>query len=287
MKKLLNEWRNYSEYYELFERHEYIEHVLGIKPLLNESGGLYYSSEIRMLIIEEQLLLEGFLDRFNVKQTIKQYGEDIGSLFTTLYSVIRNPSLIPAYVKAAEQKVLKTWKQKIEKVQKFLVSKNMPTFAQGLEKAVNVIKSVMNMPANWKKAIGVTGVIIGIAYLFQKLEEKGADIFGGSPSDQLSDQVLKAAEKFLMKEFPAMMAKLYGKAAFAASTGFVGFVAAAASVVSVINLAKNALKPLFANFKLRKQRQKSREASAARGDVERTADGKIKYDKAIGNRDKD
>ena len=71
-----------------------------------------------MLIIEEQLLLEGFLDRFNVK-TIKQYGEDIGSLFTTLYSVIKNPSLIPAYVKAAEQKVLKTWKQKIEKVKNF------------------------------------------------------------------------------------------------------------------------------------------------------------------------
>ena len=85
----------------------------------------------------------------------------------------------------------------------------MPTFAQGLEKAVNVIKSVVNMPANWKR-LQCYWSYHWYCLFVSKLEEKGADIFVDS-IDQLSDQVLKAAENFLLKEFPAMMAKLYGK----------------------------------------------------------------------------
>lgn len=260
----------------LFERHEYIEHALGFKPLLNESGGPYYTEEMKKQIIKENNFLQSFIDKFNPIKAIKKYGKEVGQLFSTLYSVIKNPKLIPAYIKAAEAKVLKKWKLKIEKAQKFLISKNMPTFAKGLQGAVDAIKSIMNTAASWKKAISVTGVIIGIAYLFEKLTEKGADIFGGSPSDKLSAAVLEAVEKFLMKEFPAIMIKLYAKASgFAQSASFGAFVAVAAQVVSVINLAKDSLKPLFANFELRKKRAADREATAR--------DGRLRYNEELGN----
>ena len=44
------------EHYELFERHEYIEHALGFKPFLRSSGGTYYTPEMRSQIIEEHML---------------------------------------------------------------------------------------------------------------------------------------------------------------------------------------------------------------------------------------
>ena len=265
MKELLKEWKQYSEYHELFERQEYIEYALGIKPLLNENGGSYYTSDMKDRIIEEHMLFEGFFDRFNPIAAIKKYGEEVGSLFTTLYDVIKNPKYIPDYVKAAEEKILRVWKQKIQNVQQFLVDKNMPTFAQGLQKAIDVISSVNKMPVDWKKAISITGVVIGIAYLFEKLSDAGADIFGEVKLDSLSDQVISAAQNFLMKEFPVQIAKLYGKAALAASTGFAGFVAVAIGFIKVVNLAKDALKPLFAKFKLLSKRRDDREKTAQDG----------------------
>ena len=38
---------------DLFEHYEYIEHALGFKPLLNESGGSYYTSEMKSQIMEK------------------------------------------------------------------------------------------------------------------------------------------------------------------------------------------------------------------------------------------
>ena len=131
------------------------------------------------------------------------------------------------------------------------------------------------MPVNWKKAISVTGVIIGIAYLFEKLNDAGADIFGGTPSDQLSDVVIKAAENFLMKQFPEAMAKLYGKVALSATSGYGIFIAGAVAFIKVVNLAKDALKPLLSKFKLLKQRRQDREKTAQ--------DGRIRLE----NKDKD
>ena len=88
MKQILKEWRQYSEYHELFERHDYIEHVLGIKPLLNESSLPYCGSEIRELIIKEHLLLEGFFD------DAKRVGSDMIGLVKTLRDIISDPQQV-------------------------------------------------------------------------------------------------------------------------------------------------------------------------------------------------
>lgn len=263
MKELLKEWKQYSEYHELFERHEYIQHALGFEPLLNESGGIYYTSDMKDQIIEEHLLLEGFFDQFNPIETIKKYGKEVGELFSTLYGVIKNPKYIPDFVSAIIKRILNNWKEKINSVVTWLEGKNMPTFAAGLKKIISGINSIINMEVNWKKAILITGVVIGVSYLFDKLKDVGLDILGGI--GDIKDQVLEAAENFITKEFPKIVTKLYGKAALAASSGFLGWVVGAIAVIKVVNLAKDALKPMFERYKELTRRRDNREKIAQDG----------------------
>lgn len=264
----------------LFKRHEYLEHALGFNPLLNESGGSYYTPEMKSQIIEEHLLFEGFFDGFDPVKAIKKYGKEVGQLFSTLYSVIRNPKYIPDFISAATKKIVNTWKTKIRKVIAFLESKNMPTFAAGLKKVIGAIKTITDMAVNWKKAVLITGLIIGLSYLFQQLKDLGVNIFGGANAEeltsQLTDKVVKAAETFLVKKFPEIVAKLYGKAALAASTGFLGWVATAVAVVKVVNLAKDALVPMFDRYKVLTKRRDDRAAMARDGRVRLEDLGSIK-----------
>ena len=271
MKKLLNEWREYSQYHEIFERHEYIEYALGFKPLLSESGGTYYTPEMRSQIIEEHILFEGFFPSFNPIKKLKKYGKEVGQLFSTLYSIIRNPKYIPDFISSATKKIINVWKEKITSAIAFLENKNMPTFAAGLKKVISAINSITSMAANWKKAILITGLIIGISYLFEKLEDYGADILGVSnieaSIEQVGDKALKAIENFFAKEFPKFVANLYGKAALAASTGFLGWVAGAVAAMKVVNLAKDALVPMFDRFKELTRRRDARAQMAQDGRV--------------------
>jgi hypothetical protein len=250
---------------DLFERHEYIEHALGFKPLLNESGGSYYTPEMKNQIMEEHLLFEGFFDRFNPIEAIKKYGKEVGQLFSTLYSVIKNPKYIPDFVSAAIKKIINIWKRKITSAITFLENKNMPTFAAGLKKVVSGLDAVVAMTVDWKKALFVTGLIIGLSYLFDKMKDYGVDILSGLGN--IGQQALNAAQNFLQKEFPKIVTKLYGKAALVASTGFVGWIAGAVAVIKVVNLAKDALVPMFDRYKVLTTRRDDREATSQDGRV--------------------
>ncbi len=272
MKQLLNEWREYSEHHELFERHGYIEHALGFKPLLNESGGAYYTSEMKSQIIQEHLLFEGFFDRFNPIEAIKKYGKEVGELFSTLYGVVRNPKYIPDFIAAAIKKIINVWKEKLTTAATWLEGKNMPTFAAGLKKVISGINSITAMAVDWKKAVLVTGLIIGLSYLLDKMKDYGADILGGLTD--IKEQAVQAAENFLIKEFPKFVTSLYGKAALAASSGFLGWVAAAVAVVKVVNLAKDSLKPMFARYKELTRRRDTRAQMAQGGRVRLEAKSK-------------
>ena len=142
MKKLLNEWRDYSEYHELFERHEYIEHVLGFKPLLSESGGLYYSSEVRRLIIEEQLILEGFFS------DAKKVGSDMFSLVKIMKNVVTDPDRLKAWrgnlIKMSIRKPLGAIQKLINVMIQKLPQLNMPTFAKWAEGVKGLLDGFSN-----------------------------------------------------------------------------------------------------------------------------------------------
>ena len=191
MKQLLNEWREYSEHHELFERHDYIEHVLGIKPLLNESGGLYYSSEIRKLIIEEQLLFEGFWDSLgNFKdaavdkakeagKAVKDFGKGVYNIGATLKQIFNDPTKIKGWVGNVYKMSMKAKFNSVFKVLNIMIDKlpnlNMPTFAQWAQNTKNFIVGIQRkilQSDGWKGALFATSASLALNFLWNEVGEK-------------------------------------------------------------------------------------------------------------------
>ena len=251
------------EHSALFQRHEYITNTLGIMPLLSESGRAYYPSEMRSRILDEHLLFEGFFDRFNPINAIKKYGKEVGDLFASLFTLMKEPKYIPQYAKALVEKIIKPFIFSMEKFSEWLKSKNMPTFGAGVDKILNQVKGLINLEG-WKKALTLTGAVIAVFYIKGKLKEIGLDLANFAKA---SKQVLNTAQNLLMKEFPKLATKLYGAAAVAASTGFVGWTMGAAAVLKVVNLAKDALKGALGRFRSKVGRIKRKEAASAAGDT--------------------
>lgn len=172
MKALLNEWRDYSEYYELFERHEYIEHVLGFKPLLNENGGLYYGSEVRRLIIEEQLLLEGFFS------DAKKVGSDMINLVKIMKNVVTDPDRLKTWKSNLIKKAIRRPLEAIQKLINEMIEKlpqlNMPTFAKWAEGIKGLLDSFVDKIENvqgWRGGIFITGAALAIKYIWSNIGE--------------------------------------------------------------------------------------------------------------------
>lgn len=190
MKQLLNEWREYSEYHELFERHDYIEHVLGIKPLLNESGGLYYSSEIRKLIIEEQLLLEGFFSDLAdatfekakaAGRAITDFGEGVFNIGKTLKQIFLDKTKIVGWVRNVYKMSIKSKLNKVFQILNTMIDKlprlNMPTFANWAQNTKNFIvgiqKKLMGKEiSGWKSALFTTSGALALNYIWNEVGEK-------------------------------------------------------------------------------------------------------------------
>lgn len=245
----------------LFKKDLYIRNTLGIKLPLNESGAPKYTSEMRLHILEEHLLFEGFFDRFNPINAIKKYGKEVGDLFSALYNLIRQPRFIPQYVNSLVQKIVKPFINKMKKFSQWLNSKNMPTFAAGLDKLLNKMEALYNLEG-WKQALAITGAVIGVQYVKEKLKDIGFDISNFTAAKK---ELLNRAQNFLIVDFPKTAIYLYGAAGLAASTGFLGWMVAAAGVLKVVNIAKDALKGALGRFNTKVGRIKRREAAAAAG----------------------
>ena len=263
MKLIYENYRvgNLLEEKDLFERHEHIEHALGFKPVLNESGESQYTPEMKSQIIEANRNFSAFFDNFNPKKIIQKFGKETGQLFTTLYSIIKNPKYIPDFIKAARRKIINGWIRKIIKVKDFLNNNSMPNFAKPFEKVLDGINKVNSMQTNWKKAIATTGLIIGVSYLFDKLEGLGMNLLMDFDQlkDQLTKKILTAVENFLINEFPKIALKLYGGMG-TIITGYGVFVVAAVAVLKVVNIARQALAPLFDRYKELTRRRDNRDA---------------------------
>ena len=190
MKKLLNEWRDYSEYYELFERHEYIEHVLGFKPLLSESGGLYYGSEVRRLIIEEQLLLEGFFSDLAdatfekakaAGKAVTDFGKGVFNIGKTLKQIFNDSTKIVNWVKIVYKSSIRGKLNKIFGVLNTLIDKlpslNMPTFARWAQNTKNFLVGIQKKlmgegMSGWKSALFTTSGALALNYLWGEIGDK-------------------------------------------------------------------------------------------------------------------
>ena len=216
MKKLLNEWRDYSEYHELFERHEYIEHVLGFKPLLSESGGLYYGSEVRRLIIEEQLMLEGFFS------DAKKVGSDMINLVKIMKNVLTDPDRLKSWRSNLIKKVIKRPFQKIKQLILTMIEKlpqlNMPTFAKWAEGIRGLLDSFIDKVESaqgWKGGIFLTGAALAMGGEAEGQQEEMIDKF----KDFLNKNVVNPIKKFLVEKIKGAI----GAVAFDTIAGWVSW----------------------------------------------------------------
>lgn len=255
----MNEWREYSEYHELFERHEYIEHVLGIKPLLNENGGLYYSSEIRRLIIEEQLILEGFFS------DAKKVGSDMFNLVKIMKNVVTDPDRLKAWRSNLIKKVIKRPFQKIKLLILTMIEKlpqlYMPTFAKWAEGIRGLLDSFIDKveaAQGWKGGIFLTGAALAIKYVWDNIGEyvdaanKGLESFfkklAGDEAEGQKEAIIDQLKEFLkekvvnpIKNF--LIEKIKGAIGAAAFDSIAGWVGWAKKAFDGANFISDALGP--------------------------------------------
>ena len=228
MKKILNEWKVHSDNHELFEQHDYIQHILGIQPLLNESGGVYYDSDLKRRILEEQLLFEGFFS--DLVDSAKQFGEDASNLFKMLKELISDPSRIGMWMKNVTKQVIREPISKIYELLKMMKESlsqyNMPTFAKWAEETEgfirNAVKSIQEL-GGWKGAmlwtsfglalrwiwskIGdtVDAALGGLKGIIEKLAGDTADDYIDEVKEWISEKVVEPIKSFVIDKIKSVM----------------------------------------------------------------------------------
>jgi len=252
-KLIMENWKRYTEYHHVFEDRNYITHALGIQLPINENNTYSLDSETKENIIQEHLLLEGFFSGFDPKK----YTGDLKKLANTLYSVVKTPELIPAYIQSIRTRIIKGYNKKIKALSKWMTEHQMPTFASALENILKKVNSLFSTPFTWKHAFAVTGSVLGIAYLFDKLKSFGIDL-ATSLGDTIEKSILDKALNFIMNEFPNIAGKLFTKAASFGASGAIVWMKVAGMIIKTVNLAKNALEPMFRTFALKKSRYQQR-----------------------------
>lgn len=206
----------------IFE-HSYVTGVLGLSVPLNESYP--YSDRFCDLIIQEQLLLEGFFGDF------KKLAGDIKNAALSLRYIMSDPSRIKTYVGILLKTIQEQYQKAVEWIKKVVEScEALNTFAKSVadfaskvmdfitkvvdkvkafvdgikSKIVAVIKKVQGM-AGWKQALLASATCVGIAFIWKKLSEQN------EVQKQLGDIKKKAEDaKPLIEKAKAFFSKNKG-----------------------------------------------------------------------------
>ena len=228
MKEILNEWKVHSSNHELFEQHEYIQHILGIQPLLTEDDGVYYDSDLKLRILEEQLLFEGFFS--GLVDSAKQFGGDAINLFKMLKGLISDPSKIGTWIGNVSKQVIRRPIKKIYELLKMMKEKlpqyNMPTFAKWADDAENLIRNAVKSikeVGGWKGAMlwtsfglalrwiwGNIGDIVeaalgGLPEIFKKLAEDSAGDYLDQAKEWINEKVVTPIKDFVIEKIESLM----------------------------------------------------------------------------------
>jgi hypothetical protein len=114
----------------------YVKSVLGISVPLNESFG-GYNPELRNLIIQEQLILEGFMDSLNkwvknTKETVVSVIKSPADIALLLKNLIENPNVLDS-LNSAYRKKIESFSDKFEE--------KLNGIANSLDKVGTIVKS--------------------------------------------------------------------------------------------------------------------------------------------------
>lgn len=162
---------------------EYITGVLGLEIPLNESQP--FSPEFQKKVFEEHVVLEGFFSDF------KKLGGDLKNAALALRYIFEDPKRIAQYVKAIAGDIKGLFDNAVKFINEFL--ENVKTLAEkvsdkimaGLNKVVEffgklkkklegLLAGVKSM-SGWKQAMLASGALVGMALLWDKLQEMAGD----------------------------------------------------------------------------------------------------------------
>jgi hypothetical protein len=166
----------------LMLKEDYVVHVLGFeKSLLNEGR---YNVALQQEILEAHLLAEGWFESglkwlkdkgvegfeavkdkaLEVPNAIKKFGSDVKGIVAALTAMVHDPEEARAYQNGIFGNI-RLWPKRVIKnlaaIRKWLEDHNMPTFANGVGKIIEALKSAFQMA---KSASGWLGSISMLAF---------------------------------------------------------------------------------------------------------------------------
>jgi hypothetical protein len=243
MKQEMNNWRGFIERNKLLENREYVKYVLGIDVPLNES--IPITPELSRRIIQEQLLFEGFFSTVmqkvsqgaaavgsmvasavdNVKSWVKEFGNNVGKLFHSLYMIMKDPSQIQRYIDILRTQMRK---RKLVVIEQF-TQKAMEIFqgtvfertAKGLKDMTDsVLERYDGMKDSWKKALIGSTLSVFLDYFLSKFK----DVINAvrNAKGTISSSVLSSIGEMLQGEFLSSFKSSFGDVFSQASQYMVG-----------------------------------------------------------------
>ncbi len=162
---------------------EYVRVVLGIDLPLNESRP--YSVELQQRILEEQLLLEGFFSDF------KKLGGDTKNAALALRYIMQDSSRLQEYMGLVKESLEDAYKslagflESILEAVEGLSTKVASALKKVSEWASNLLKKVKSFVEGalagdgWKGAMILSGALVGIGFIWSKLEGPAPKILEG------------------------------------------------------------------------------------------------------------
>jgi len=196
MKLLMENWRQYEEYHDIFDNREYITEFLGIQLPLNESGYVIYTAELREQIIKEHLLLEGVLD--SITKYIADKTAPMRDFMLLIYRSIKekNPGLLKQLKINIFQNIIQPLQQSLmELLWKFKLKNIWEWIKANIDESLQMEQGLRGL-LNW------AGLAVFLRMAFKTLQDTiEAVLEKFSASGQVMDAMAAAAKEWFDKTF--------------------------------------------------------------------------------------
>lgn len=227
MQNVMEQWREYVTYKEVFENVDYITKTLGIVVPIAEDGSTIISEELRDQIIQEHLLFEGFLD--SMKKWVKDKAGEVPNLFKSIYKIMKDSSLSENFSDLIMKNVIDPAVKKIRAAAEFVkrgAAQLGQSILNAIDKAMNFITSI---PSGWKSLVAS----MTVAVVFKKV--------AGYTGDKLVGKAVSKVVKELM-DFD------FFKKAMEKISSFESWLKNLAGPVGGVMIVANALAPATKEF---------------------------------------
>ena len=227
MQNVMEQWREYVAYKEVFENTDYITKTLGIVVPIAEDGSALISEELRDQIISEHLLLEGFLD--SMKKWVQTKAGEVPNLFKSIYKIIKDSELAEDFSELIMKNVINPAAEKIRAAAEF-IKKGTEQVGQAMLSAIDkAVRFIDSIPAGWKSLVAS----MTVAVVFKKM--------AGYTGDKL---VSKAGRKV----FAELMDFDFFKQAMQKVASFDSWLKHLAGPIGGVMIVANALAPATKEF---------------------------------------